>query len=180
MLGMPSAPPGSASHVDIARADATVEHVDREFGQQLFGLARRSGLSDAEADDAVQDTLIKLWLEIRSGLEILEPRAWTFRVLYRVAMDRHRVRRRALDVLARLSPSGRAGVDPDVIDRISLWTIVDRLPTRQRQVLYLRYKADMAFGQVAAVMGITASAARAHAAFAAVRLRETLGEEWRS
>ena len=176
----------AASAMDVARADATVEEVDREHGQQLFGLARRSGLSDAEADDAVQDALLRLWLEVRSGVDILEPRAWTFRTLYRVAMDRHRVRRRASDALARLTPLARGDVESrrtvesEAADRLSLWTIVDRLPTRQRQVLYLHYKADLTFDQLARVMGITASAARAHAAFAMVRLRRALGEEWQS
>jgi len=176
----------TASAMDVARADATVEQVDRDHGQQLFGLARRSGLSDAEADDAVQDALLRLWLEVRSGVDILEPRAWTFQTLYHVAMDRHRVRRRALDTIARLTPPGRGvverrrSVESDAADRLSLWTIVDRLPTRQRQVLYLRYKADLTFDQLAAIMGITASAARAHAAFATVRLRQALGEEWQS
>ena len=36
----------------------------------------------------------------------------------------------------------------------------------------------MSFDQVGAVMGITASAARAHASFGANRLRELMGPEW--
>ena len=161
------------------RADEVVEHVDANDGRDLFGLARRSGLDDDEADDAVQEALLRLWLEVRSGVEIIEPRAWAFRTTYRLAMDQHRLRRQARDVIARLSSRQRPGLDADAIERGSIWRLIDRLPTRQRQVLYLRYKADLSYDQIAAVMSITASGARAHAAFAFGRLRETIGPEWR-
>ena len=163
----------------VRRADRVLEEVDERHGQDLFGLARRSGLADEAAEDAVQEALLRLWLEVRAGVDIIEPRAWTFRTLYRLAMDEHRLRRRASDLLARLPRPQRGSTETDDLDRRSIWTLVDRLPTRQRQVLYLRYKADMSFDQIASVIGITASAARAHASFAAVRLRGSLGPEWR-
>ena len=168
------APDGS-----VHRADRIVEDVEARSGQDLIGLACRSGIDDDAAQDLVQDALLKLWTEVRSGVDILDPTAWTFRVLYRRAMDEHRVRRRVRDLVARmglgLATTGEA-VATD--DRVSIWSAVDRLPTRQRQVLYLRYKADMTFDQLATVIGITASAARAHASFALRRLREVLGTQW--
>ena len=162
----------------VARANDVVNDLDTQYGQQLFGLARRSGLSDDTAEDAVQEALLRLWLEVRAGVDIIDPRAWTFRTLYRVAMDHHRVRRRAADLWDRLSLRPAGVIDLDEAERISVWAFVDRLPTRQRQVLYLRYKADMTFEQAARVMGITASAARTHATFAGARLRKALGPDW--
>jgi RNA polymerase sigma-70 factor (ECF subfamily) len=160
-----------------ARADRILREVDTEHGQSLLGLALRSGLADAAAEDAVQEALFRLWQEIRKGIDVIEPRAWTFRVLYRIAMDEHRFRRRADDIVARLSTRSWRQVDADIAQRISIWSLVDQLPTRQRQVMYLRFKADMSFDQIAAILGVTASAARAHATFAAKRLRQALGEE---
>jgi RNA polymerase sigma factor (sigma-70 family) len=158
------------------RADRVVEQVDAEQGQRLLGLAIRSGLSHAAAEDAVQEALLRLWLEVRKGVDVIDPRAWVFRTLYRLAMDEHRVRRRAADIAAQLSTRSWSALDPDVAERISIWTLVDRLPTRQRQVIYLRYRADLNYDQIAAIIGITASAARAHATFAATRLRAALGD----
>ena len=162
----------------VARATAIVDELDARHGQELFGLARRSGLSDTAAEDAVQDALLRLWLEVRGGVDIIDAKAWTFRTLYRIAMDQHRVRRRMSDLVDRLALAPPRVLDRDEARRISVWQLVDRLPLRQRQVLYLRFKADMTFEQVGSVMGITSSAARAHAAFASVRLRENLGDEW--
>jgi RNA polymerase sigma-70 factor (ECF subfamily) len=166
------------SAADLARADRAVQEVDERHGQTLLGLALRSGLARDAAEDAVQEALLRLWVQIRGGLDILEPRAWCLRTLYRIAMDEHRVRRRAADLIAQLSNRPFHSVDPDAAQRLSIWQLVDQLPTRQRQVLYLRYKADLPFEQVGAVMGITASAARAHATFAAKRLHGAIGATW--
>jgi RNA polymerase sigma factor (sigma-70 family) len=168
--------PGDNPHA--RRADRVLREVDQEHGQILLGLAIRSGLAHDAAEDAVQEAMFRLWQEVRKGVDIIDPRAWTFRTLYRIAMDEHRIRRRTGDVLARLSTRSWKTLDPDIAQRISIWSLVDRLPTRQRQVLYLRYKADLSFDQIAATLGITASAARAHATFAGARLRSAIGTEW--
>jgi RNA polymerase sigma-70 factor, ECF subfamily len=154
-------------------ADEVVERVDVGHGQNLFGLARRAGLDDQAAEDAVQETLVRLWLEVRSGTDVLDPPAWSFRTLYRIAMDQHRVRRRLREIVERM---GRrpSPPPPDPVQQISIWSVVDELPLRQRQVVYLRYRADMTFEQIALVMAITPSGARAHSAKANANLRRNL------
>jgi RNA polymerase sigma-70 factor (ECF subfamily) len=159
-------------------ADRVVSDVDAQHGQDLLGFARRSGLDDTTAEEAVQDALVRLWLEIRSGATILEPRAWTFRTLYRIAMDHHRFVRRARELAERFRGVMGTTTDVDHDRRLSIWSLVDQLPTRQRQVVYLRYRADFAYEEIGLVMGITASAARAHATKAGVALRRAIGTDW--
>ncbi|MCV0377580.1 sigma factor, partial [Microbacterium sp.] len=55
--------------------------------QALFGFVRRLGLSDAQADDAVQEVHARLLVEYRRGIVIANPRAWAYRSIYRLAMD---------------------------------------------------------------------------------------------
>jgi DNA-directed RNA polymerase specialized sigma subunit, sigma24 homolog len=57
---------------------------------------------------------------------------------------------------------------------LSVWAAVDRLPPRQRAVLYLRYRADLSYDRIAAVMGITANGARNDASVATASLRRRL------
>jgi RNA polymerase sigma-70 factor (ECF subfamily) len=157
----------------VRTADEVVDRVDGGHGQNLFGLARRAGLDDQAAEDAVQETLVRLWLEVRSGTDVLDPPAWSFRTLYRIAMDQHRVRRRLREIVERVAR--RPPPPPrDLVQQISIWSVVDRLPLRQRQVVYLRYRADMTFEQIALVMAITPSGARAHSAKANANLRRSL------
>jgi RNA polymerase sigma factor (sigma-70 family) len=158
----------------VRNADEVVEAVDLGHGQNLFGLARRAGLDDEAAEDAVQETLVRLWLEVRSGTDVLDPPARSFRTLYRIAMDQHRVRRRLREIVERV---GRQPPPPppDMVQQLTVWSLVDRLPLRQRQVVYLRYRADMTFEEIALVMAITPSGARAHSAKANASLRRLAG-----
>jgi RNA polymerase sigma-70 factor, ECF subfamily len=151
-----------------------VEGVHRRRGQDLFGLCRRLGLNDDEANDAVQETFLRLWHESLSGVVIADPEGWAFRVAYRLAMDQHRLGRLARSVADRLASTWNARDQLDPADRLSVWAAVDRLPPRQRAVLYLRYRADLPYDRIAAVMGITANGARNDASAAIASLRRRL------
>ncbi len=164
-------------------ADRVVVMLDLTQGRGLYGFVSRMGLSPEEAEDAVQEVLLRLWTALRGGLAITDPKAWAYRVIYRLAMDEHRWRRRITAIRGRLE-GGSAfarSVETDAVSRVSIWAQVDRLPTRQREILYLRYRVDMTFEDAAKVMGITAGAARANATKAMKSLRESAGEReaWR-
>jgi len=163
----------SSGPVDATRRSAAdvVSAMEHDDGQALFGFARRLGLSAPEADDAVQETLVKVYVQLRRGVAILNPRAWAFRACYRVCMDHHRRSRRLQRAVERAAPLPGVATGPDVDDASALWAEVDRLPARQRHVLYLRYVVDLSFADVAATLGITASAARSHDTQARAALR---------
>jgi RNA polymerase sigma factor (sigma-70 family) len=155
------------------RTGAVVQDLQERYGQQLFGFARRQGLSDGPAADAVQETLLRLWSQLLRGATIDNPKAWAFQTVYRLAMDQHR-RVRRLAVVSNLMEQ-EPSASFDLEDRIAVWAEVDRLPERQRHVLYLRYRADLPFEDIASVLAISASAARSHAAQAMGTLRRRLG-----
>jgi len=151
------------------REDDVVVEVQARHGQALFGYARRLGLSDEQAADAVQDALLRLWRQLRSE-DLQQPSAWAFRAVHHLAMDQHRIRRR-IEALAGVLRQVVSPPAPEASDRIAVWSEVDRLPARQRQVLYLRYRADLPYEDVAAALGITAGAARSHASRGLEELR---------
>lgn len=164
---------------DRTSAATRVTDVERMHGDAMLGFARRLGLDDAAAEDVVQEALLRLYDAITSGTRISDLRAWTFTVLYRLAMDEHRRHERS----SRLDPvvDSAAGTDGDpasAMERRAVWNAVDQLPERQRSVLYLRYRADLPFETIGRVLGITASTARSHATQAVGTLRLRLaGEE---
>jgi len=167
-------------HSAIAESDLLrdiVVQLQEERGGELWGLARHLGLSPDEADDAVQETLMRLWAALRDGAGIERPDAWAFRSLYRLAMDRHRWHRRVRLLTQRLGaqPARRAGVDH--ADRMAIWEAVEGLPERQRLAIYLRYRADLPYEEIGAILGIAAPSARSHVSHALDTLRVELGEE---
>lgn len=147
-----------------------------ERGAELWGLARHLGLAPDEADDAVQETLLRLWSALRDGAAIERPDAWAFRALYRLCMDRHRWRRRLGAVRERLRAEPRRA-SLDLGERLAVWDAVEALPERQRVAVYLRYRADLAYEQIGQILGIAAPSARSHVSRALDALRLALGEE---
>ena len=168
----------SADGVTEAAASRTVEEVHARIGQPLFGFARRLGLSDDEAAEVVQDALLRLFrsLRIAGSLPIEDPTAWTFRAAYRLAMDRHRLRRRIQTISQRLRPADPP-VPAQTDELIAVWAEVDRLPPGQRAVVYLRYRADLSFEAIGTILGIDASSARSQASRAIAHLRARLDED---
>jgi RNA polymerase sigma factor (sigma-70 family) len=153
--------------------------LEAKRGQALYGFARRLGLSDEDAADAVQEALLRVWAMLSRGQRIRDLDAMSFRILFRVAMDQHRLRRRVAELVGRLTsvvrenPPVSLGADL----RGDVWAAVDLLPPRQKSVLYLRYQADLPYEQIGFTLGISASAARAHASLGLATLRRRLGRE---
>ncbi len=159
---------------DIDRA--IVADVHQRRGAELFGFARHLGLTDEEAHDAAQEALLRLWSAMEGGSSIEQPDAWTFRTLYRICMDQHRWRRRVRALAERLGPRHETH-EPDRTDLIAVWSAVEQLPERQRLAIYLRYRADLPFEEIAAILGIQAVSARSHVSRALDTLRESLADQ---
>ena len=164
--------------------ERTVHSLYQRRSQEMFGFVRRLGLDDDEASDAVQETMLRLWRELDAGTEIADPDAWTFRTLYRLGIDSHRLTRRIRGVIdrvgGRLTAADRGHHDGDPAQRIdvdAIWHAVDRLPKRQRAVLYLRYRADLPYERIGLALCITPSAARGHASTGLATLRRRLDNE---
>ncbi|MEO5884907.1 MAG: sigma-70 family RNA polymerase sigma factor [Candidatus Limnocylindrales bacterium] len=146
-------------------------------GLAMRAFAQRLGLDADRAEDTVQETLLRLWAEVDQGRLITDPKAWAYRVLYRTVMDAHRDRQRSARIAERLRPPMHM-MPPDAgaLDDASVWAEVDRLTPRQREVLHLRFIADLPFDTVGVVLGISPSAARAHATFGVQALRSRIAD----
>ena len=149
--------------------------LERDAGQRLFGYAVHMGVDRARAADLVQEALVRLWREQAKGVVIQSVEGWTFRTLARMVVDEHRLHRRIARLVSRIGDRMAPAVtEIDATDRLAVWTQVDQLPLRQRQAVYLRYRADLSFDEVAEIMEITPAAARSHASQALATLRSQL------
>jgi RNA polymerase sigma-70 factor (ECF subfamily) len=158
-----------------------VVSLEAKVGSRLYGYAVHLGVDGPRAHDVVQDALLRLWREVRRGAVVAAPEPWLFRTVARLAMDEHRLHRRVLRLMTslgeRLTPTV---MEVETTERAALWAAVDQLPPRQRQVLFLRFRADLTYEEVGHVMGITPAAVRSHASQALVTLRARLGDDGRA
>jgi RNA polymerase sigma factor (sigma-70 family) len=146
-------------------------------GAELWGYARHLGMGPEEASDAVQESLLRLWATLGAGTAVREPAAWAFRTLQRICVDEHRWHRRARALGERLRILGAGQVQAAPTEDSGIWSVVEQLPERQRLAIYLRYRADLAYADIAVVLGIEPASARSHVSRGLESLRTHLVEE---
>jgi RNA polymerase sigma-70 factor (sigma-E family) len=123
-----------------------------------------------EAEDIAQEALARASLRWPRLHE--QPEGWVSRVASNLAIDRYRRRRREPRV-----PVGPIGVVDDLVtDRADLVAALRRLPRRQREVVVMRYLADLSEADVAASLGCSVGTVKTHASRGLAALRGELGE----
>ena len=132
-------------------------HIDR-----AFGIALRIVGSRADAEDVVQDTMLKVWThrgKWQHGRAKFS--TWLYRVITNRCIDLHR-RPRTDNVDA---VPEQADAQPDVVSTMQrnevtrmLEHAMQRLPEQQRIAVILSYHENMSNGEIAEVMDTTVSA----------------------
>jgi RNA polymerase sigma-70 factor (ECF subfamily) len=145
----------------------------------------------AEADEAVQDAVVKVFGHIGSYREAWPFEVWFTRILINGCLDRRKARARrdrwfapaddasGLDE-ARYAASGGADRDPEARllareRRARLAAAIERLDGRQRTVFMLCHYGDRTPREVSAITGLNESTVRVHLFRAARKLRGLLG-----
>ncbi|MFI1405578.1 RNA polymerase sigma factor [Streptomyces griseofuscus] len=135
------------------------------------------GVPQSELADGVQQVRLRLLERSASGQEA--PRdvsAWAAVVASRLALDWHRARKRQERLGERLAalpvPAPAAGEECRVLSLV-LGQGLDELPPAQRQVLVLRFYADLPVRDIAEALGIPEGTvkSRLHTAVRALRAR---------
>ena len=127
--------------------------------------------NESEAEDAVQESVLKAWRHFGRFRRDADLQPWFFTI---VANECRRQRRsRWWSVIKQARPTedqsvGSAQVDPAIGD---LRLAVYRLPHEQRLAVVLRYYLDLSFDEVAQTLGISTKAAKSRTYRALERLR---------
>jgi RNA polymerase sigma-70 factor (ECF subfamily) len=144
----------------------------RQYQMPMLRLAKSMVANDAVAEEAVQDT----WMSVVKGIDRFEARSslktWLFRILVNRVRSAHadeerRTSRRAPSVDPSFFDSSGSWIHPvvswdqDIDYRIvadsiapALRTALDRLPSRQREVVLLRDVEGLSSEEASEVLGI--------------------------
>lgn len=138
---------------------------DRRFDDLAavaYRVAYRLTGSRRDAEDIAQEAMIRAYVRWRRVAGHAD--AWVARVAANLAIDglRRRGRRPTVpDDGHGAATAARPGVDP--IDRLELLRLLDDLPRRQRDVVVLRYLADLTEAATAAELGTSVGSVKQHA-----------------
>ena len=128
---------------------------------ELFRLALRITLNRVEAEDIVQDTLIKVWDRRFEWESIDSIEAFSLTVCRNLSLDRLRKKENSNDSLEDVNiaePVASSNPQDRMIqeDRVSLVRqIIDSLPKKQRSCMQLRDFEGKSYKEIAQVLDIT-------------------------
>ena len=130
---------------------------------ELFRLALRITLNRAEAEDVVQETMIKVWKKRETWDQIDSMEAFCLTVCRNLALDKTRKmdnQSQSLDADSHDTPDRSYSADPEQQavqqDRIALVRrLVDSLPEKQRSAMQRRDFEGKSYKEIANVMGIS-------------------------
>ena len=131
----------------------------RRLRPRLIELARRY-LGDDDAEDTVQDTLLRLWQmvgELRQPLDGL-----ALRLTRNLCIDQLRRQHPASSLVSDSSPVGKDETDtPNDDERIErMMSVIATLPSLQQTILRLRHLEGMEMKEIAALTGSSETAIR--------------------
>lgn len=162
----------------LGRAEA-VSHLFVAHHRRLVGLAALLVDDRASAEDVVQDAFAGLhrhWHRLRDQGSAV---AYLNRAVVNGGRDRLRHGRRVGVAMPRMLPvaEGLASAEHDAVRQDEagrLWQAIRELPTRQRQVLVLRYYLEQSEADIAETLGVSRGSVKKHAS----RGLATLARSW--
>lgn len=159
---------------------AREEHEFRQFVEERLVRLRRSAYllcgDMHSADDVVSATLGKLYRQWRRVVRLEHPDSYLRRMLITTYLDERRRpwrRERPTDAVPEPEPVPAA----DVVDRVTLLRLLDRLPPRRRAVLVLRFFEDLSVEQTAEALGCAPGTVKAHTHQGLAELRAMLSPQ---
>jgi RNA polymerase sigma-70 factor (ECF subfamily) len=150
-----------------ARDRVRFEEEVLELSDQVYRVARRLVSTGEEAEDLVQETYARAFRSWRSYTPGTNLRAWLFRILTNLNIDRGRRQQRTPDtqpleegdyyLYNRLEESGPTDDETRVVERLSQDSIVSALssvPHNYRDVVVLVDIGDFSYGDAAQILDI--------------------------
>jgi RNA polymerase sigma-70 factor, ECF subfamily len=139
---------------------------------RFYAVARRMLGGDADAEDAVQAALFRIYRSASAYRDRWSGSTWLYRVLTNVCIDHWRKRRR----LAGSSHPGGGAPDSGAADRLDVDRALAKLPAEARAILLLCYVEGLPYAQIARVRGISVNTVKTQLSRAKRLMRRHLSE----
>ncbi|PKO21116.1 MAG: RNA polymerase subunit sigma-24 [Chloroflexi bacterium HGW-Chloroflexi-1] len=138
------------------------------YQRPVYNLAYRMLGNAAEAEDAAQETFVRMYTKLHTYQSDRKLSSWVLSIASHYCIDRLRRRRfnwLSLDEepVAAVLPSGGRGPEERALcreTRDEVQSLVDRLAPGYRAPLILRYWHDLSYAEIAQVMGLSVQAVK--------------------
>jgi len=145
----------------------------------MLGLARRVLGNAADAEDVVQEAMLRVWTHAPRWQPLAAFRTWLTRIVVNLCLDRKRkaawVALEAAGDIVDATPDAAEQSETDERDRL-VADAIEELPARQRTAIVLTYNEGLSNAQVAEVLDTTVSAVETLLVRGKQNLRRALGD----
>jgi RNA polymerase sigma-70 factor (ECF subfamily) len=164
----------------VARGDQPAYRtLTRRHLPAMLGLARRVLGNTADAEDVVQEAMLRVWTHAPRWQPLAAFRTWLTRVVVNLCLDRKRrrpwVALEAAGEIVDPTPGVTEKAEQTERER-SLAAAVAELPARQRAAIMLTYSEGMSNAQVAEILDTSVSAVETLLVRGKQNLRARLGK----
>lgn len=162
----------------MQHGDEAVAALARDRGRALLGYAYLLTGSLRDAEDLVQDALVKTMVRARSGVDLDTAEAYVRRAILTTFVDGHRRLRRWRDAVPRLGHESTLPL-PDTADgvtaQVDVRAALASLPRRERACVVLRYFDDLPLADIADTLGVSVGSVKRYLSTGTHRLEGLLG-----
>jgi len=162
--------PNSAANDEtrLRAEDTALAALVDQYAGALYRVAYSVLRNPADAEDAVQETFLRVLRHRHSLGEVRDHRVWLIRIVWNIVLDRKRRAKSRpetddVEELARVLPW--TGLSAEEIAAAAqhharVLACVDRLPNKERHVLILSAFEELTSVEISSVLGITESSVR--------------------
>lgn len=114
------------------------------------------------AEDVVQDSFTSMWLKLGEGTEIKNKRAYLYTAVRNKCLDKLRstTRFESLDPQMEDSVEWEEEVREDSTTEAQLWTAIDALPAKRKEILLLNKRDGLKYSEIAEKLGLSVNTVR--------------------
>ena len=139
--------------------DQNIDALFRLYYRPLCLYAARYLRNADDVEDIVQSAFVAFWEKSRAGQAPDSPKAYLYRIVHNRCIDT--LRKSGQEAIVNLEHLQEDVPDEETVDRsfiwARLWTAIDRLPARRREILLLNKRDGLSYVQIAQKMGISES-----------------------
>ena len=151
----------------------------KQYSQPLYWQIRRLVLSHDNADDVLQNTFVKAWMNIDSFQGKSQLSTWMYRIAINESIDFLRRQRNVSTLDIDDAPNvANQLMSADYFDgdeaQAMLQQAIAKLPEVQRTVFNLRYYDDMKYSKISKILNTSVGALKASYHIAVKKIKEEL------
>ena len=166
---------------DQATRRSAFEEVVNHYSQPLYWKIRQIVLTHEDADDVLQNTFLKAWLNMDDFKQISKLSTWLHRIAINESLDLLRRRKTRQDKTQDIGTTVSSQLmSDDYFDGDQLHALLQEavasLPDVQRTVFCLRYFDDMKYSDISKILQTTEGALKASYHIAAQKVKTYMTE----